>query len=110
MERKLAEEIYNYDIHYEPCLQQPSQFYEEPLHYEPYLQQPRYFNPYYQSSYKQPQQQPYYQQYYFDERQTPFQPFLQTDNIPHNLEEPSLEDLIETINDKYNEISTKHRC
>jgi len=123
MERKLAEEIYNYDIHYESYLQQPSQFYEQPLqqcesyfqqpqHFNPYcqpsyeqplqqcesyFQQPQHFNPYYQPSYEQPQHQPYYQQYYFDERQTTFQPFLQTDNIPHNLEESSLEELVRQL-------------
>ena len=97
MERKLSEEIYNYDIHYEPYLQQPSQFYEQPPHCEPYFQQPQYFNPYCQPSYEQPQQQPYYQQYYFDERKTSFQSFLQTDNIPHNLEEPSLEELVRQL-------------
>jgi len=58
MLRKLAEQIYNYDIDYEP-----------------YFQQPQHFNPYCQPSYEQPQKQPYYQQYYFDESQTPFQPF-----------------------------------
>ena len=57
MERKLAEEIYNYDIHYESYLQQPSQFYEQPLQQcESYFQQPQHFNPYCQPSYEQPQQ------------------------------------------------------
>jgi len=80
MERRLAEQIYNYDIHYEP-----------------YFQQPQHFNPYCQQPYEQPQQQPYYQQYYFDEIETPFQPFLQTDNITHNLEESSLEELVRQL-------------
>jgi len=79
-------------------LQQPSQFYDQPLQQcEPYFQQPQHFNPYCQQSYEQPQQQPYYQQYYFDESETPFQPFLQTDNITHNLEEPSLEELMRQL-------------
>ena len=58
----------------------------------------------------QPQQQPYYQQNYFDESQTSFQPFVQTDNTPRNLEEPTLEELMRKmtdINTKFQEWTTE---
>ena len=85
----------------EPYFQLPQHYnsyyqqYEQPLQQcEPRFQQPQCYNLYCQQSYEQPQQKPYYQQNYFDERQPSFQPFVQTDNTPRNLEEPTLEELM----------------